>query len=80
MTLEMARRPKEYADKLTADKKKKKEDYLAARDARLKSLGLENCELYYVQKIAEVKKIAGSVEEETVKVAKEMLEQIQGTS
>ena len=67
---------------MTADrkKKKKKEDYLAARDARLKSLGLENCDKYYVHKIAEVKKIVGSVEEETVKEAKEMLEQIQGTS
>jgi len=80
MTPEMARRAKEYADKLTADKKKKKEEYLAARDARLKSLSLEDCDEYYVQKIAEVKKIAGSVEEETVKEAKEMLEQIQGTS
>jgi len=81
MTPEIAKRAKEYADKLTADKKKKKkEEYLAARDARLKSLGLEDCDEYYVQKIAEVKKIAGSVEEETVKEAKEMLEQIQGTS
>jgi len=80
MTPEMARRAKEYADKLTADKKKKKEDYLAARDARLKSLGLENYDEYFVQKIAEVKQIAGTVEKETVKEAKEMLEQIQGTS
>jgi len=81
MTPEMARRAKKYADKLTADKKKKKkEEYLVARDARLKSLGLEDCDEYIVQKIAEVKKIVGSVEEETVKEAKEMMEQIQGTS
>jgi len=79
MTPEMTRRAKEYVDKLTADKKKKV-DYLAARDARLKSLGLENCDEYFVQKIDEVKQIVGSVEKETVKDAKEMLEQIQETS
>jgi len=61
---------------LTAEKKKKKVDYLAERDARLKSLGLENCDEYFVQKIAEVKQIAGSVEQQIVKEAKEMLEQI----
>ena len=56
MTPEMARRAKEYVDTLTADKKKKKKvDYLAARDARLKSLGLKNCDEYFVQKIVEVK-------------------------
>jgi len=80
MTPEMARRAKEYANKLTADKKKKKEKYLAARDARLKSLGLEDCDEYYVQKLAEVKQIVGTVEQEAVKEAKEMLEPIQGTS
>jgi len=53
---------------------------MAARDARLKSLGLEDCDEYYVQMLAEVKKIAETDEQETVKEAKEMLEQIQGTS
>ena len=48
LTPEMTRRAKEYADTLTADKKKKKVDYLAARDARLKSLGLENYDEYFV--------------------------------
>ena len=66
--------------KMMEEQKKKKEDYLAARDARLKSLGLEDCDEYYVQKLAEVKQIAGTVEKETIKEAKEMLEQIQGTS
>ena len=80
MTPEIAKRAKEYADKLTADKKKKKEDNLDARDARLKPLGLENCDEYFVQKLAEVKQIAGTVEQEIVKEAKEMLEQIQETS
>jgi len=49
-------------------------EYLAARDARLKSIGLEGCDEFYVQKLAEVKKIAEIVEKETVKEAKEMLE------
>ena len=80
MTPEMSKRVDEYAKKMMEEQKKKKEDYLAARDARLKSFGLEDCDEYFVQKIAEVKKIAGSVEEETVKEAKEMLKQIQGTS
>jgi len=76
MTPEMTKHANEKIKKTLADKKKKKEDYLAARDARLKSLGLENCDEYYVQKIAEVKQIAGIVEKETVKEAKVMLEQI----
>ena len=81
MTPEMTKHADEKIKKMLADKKKKKkEDYLAARDARLKSLGLENCDEYFVQKIAEVKQIVGTVEKETVKEAKEMLEQIQGTS
>ena len=85
MTPEMSKRVDEHAKKLLEEqkkkkKKKKKKEYLTAREERLKSLGLDSCDEYYVQKIAEVKKIAGSVEEEIVKEAKEMLEQIQGTS
>jgi len=41
---------------------------------------LENCDEYFVQKIAEVKQIAGLVEQEAVKEAKEILEQIPETS
>jgi len=80
MTPEMARRVKEYADKLTADKKKNVDQYIVERDERLKAIGQENCAAYYEQKLVEVKKIDGTVEQETVKEAKEMLEQIQRTS
>jgi len=80
MTPEMARSAKEYADKLTADKKKKANKYIVERDERLKAIGQENCASYYEQKLAEVKEIAGKVEQEAVKEAKEMLEHIQGTS
>jgi len=41
---------------------------------------MDSCDEFYVQKMAEVKKIVEIVEQETVKEAKEMLEQIQGTS
>ena len=80
MTPEMTKRADEHAKKLLEEQKKKKEEYLAARDARLKSLGLDSSDEFYVQKLAEVKEIADTVEQETVKEAKEMLEQIQGTS
>ena len=41
---------------------------------------MDSCDEFYVQKMAEVKKIVEIVEQETMKEAKEMLEQIQGTS
>jgi len=80
MTPEMIKHADEKAKKMIADKRQQKIDYLATRDAKLKSLGLENCDEYLVQKIAEVKQIAGSVEQETVEKAKEILEQIPETS
>jgi len=76
MTPAMTRMSQQYADKMIADKKQQKADYLAARDAKLKSLGLENCDEYFVQKIAEVKQIAGSVEQQADEEAEKMLELI----
>jgi len=76
MTPAMARMAKQYADTMIAEKKQKKADYLATRDAKLQSLGLENCDEYFVQKIAEVRQIAGSVEQQAVEEAQEMLELI----
>jgi len=61
MTPAMARMAKEYVDTMIVEKKQKKADYLASRDAKLQSLGLENYDEYFVQKIAEVRQIAGSV-------------------
>jgi len=76
MTPTMARMTKEYADTMILEKKQKKADYLAFRDAKLQSLGLENCDEYFVQKIAEVRQIARSVEQQVVEEAQEMLEKI----
>jgi len=63
MTPEMVKHADEKAKKMIADKKQQKIDYLAARDARLKSLGLDNCDEYFMQKIAEVRQITGLVEQ-----------------
>jgi len=76
MTLAMTMMAKEYADTKIAEKKQKKADYLAAREEKLQSLGLEDYDEYFVQKIAEVRQIAGSVEQKAVAEAQEMLEQI----
>jgi len=76
MTPAMAKMAQEYADKMIVDKKQRKADYLAARDAKLKSLGLENCDEYFVQKIAEVKQIAGSDDQHADEEAEKLLEQI----
>jgi len=48
MTPEMIKHADEKAKKMIADKRQQKIDYMAARDAKLKSLGLENCDEYYV--------------------------------
>jgi len=80
MTPEIAKRVDEHAKKLTEEKKKKKEQYIMQREEKLKSLGLENCDDFYVQKLAEVKTMAGEVQQEAVKEVQEMLEKIQETS
>jgi len=80
VTPEMAKRAKEHADKLTAEKKKKVAQYIAERDETLKALGQGDCAKYYVEKLTEVKAIADEVEQEAVKEAQEILKKTQGTS
>jgi len=80
MTPEMSKRVDEHTKKLLEEQKKKKEEYLAAREERLKSIGLDNCDEFYVQKLAEVREMADTFQLEAVKDAKEMLEQIQEIS
>jgi len=76
MTPAMTKMAQQYADRMIADKKQQKADYLVARDARLKELGLDNCDEYYVQKLDEVRKIAGLMEQQAVEEAGEMMELI----
>jgi len=80
MTPEITKHADEQIRKMLAEKKKEKEDLKAARDARLKFIGMDSCDEFYMQKLAEVKQIAETVEQHIVKEAKEMLEQIQETS
>jgi len=49
------------------------------RDEKLKAIGQEDCDKYYVDKIAEVKAIADEVEQVAMKEAQEILKKIQGT-
>jgi len=79
VTPAMAKRAKDHADNLIAEKQKKKSQYLLERDEKLKAIGQENCAAYYVEKIAEVKRIAGEVEQDAVKEAQKILEKYQGT-
>jgi len=76
MTPSMTKMAQEYADRMIADKKQQKVDYLVARDARLKELGLDNCDEHYVQKLDEVRQIAGLMEQQAVEEAREMMELI----
>jgi len=76
MTPAIAKMAQEYADKMIADKKQQKLDYFAARDAKLKELGLDKCDEYFVQKIVKVRQIAGTVEQQAVEEAEEMMELI----
>jgi len=79
VTPAIASRAKEHADKLIAEKKKKSAQYLLERDERLKAIGQENCDEYYVEKIDEVKKIVGGAAQDVVKEAQKVLEKNQGT-
>ena len=49
------------------------------RDEKLKAIGQENCAEYYVEKIAEVKRIASGAAQDVVKEAQKVLEKNQGT-
>jgi len=80
VTPEMAKRCQEYSDNLMAEKKRKDAQYKLERDEKLKAMGLENCDQFFVEKIVEVQEIVSKVEEEAVKGAKEVLKKAQETS
>jgi len=76
MTPEMAREAQKQIDEMMAVRKKEKVALKAARDAKLQSIGIYGCDEFYMEKLAEVKQIADSVEQFAVKEAEEMLEKI----
>jgi phosphohistidine swiveling domain-containing protein len=77
MTPALERMAQEHADKLLAEKKEKQAQYIQERDEKLKVLGLDKCDEYYVEKIAAVKAIAGEAEDIVEKEAEIGLEEIQ---
>jgi len=79
LTPEMAKRSKEYSYEPMAEKKRKAAQYKLERDEQLKAMGQENCDQFFVEKLAEVQEIASKVDEEAVKGAKEILKKAQGT-
>jgi len=76
MTPEMAREAQKQIDGMMAVRKKEKAALKAARNAKLQSIGIDGCDEFYLEKLAEVKQIVDSVEQFAVKEAEEMLEKI----
>ena len=61
---------------MLAERRKNEEAIKAARDEKLQSIGIDSSDEYFMEKLAEVKQIADSVEQFSVKEVTEMLEQI----
>jgi len=76
LTPEMAKQANEQARKMLEERKKEKAELKAARDAKLQSIGIDGCDEFYMEKLAEVKQIADTVEQLAVKEAKDMLDKI----
>ena len=71
MTPEKAKLAQKQADRMLADRKKEKAALKAARDAKLQTIGIDGSDEFYMEKLAEVKQIAESVEEFAVTEAGE---------
>jgi len=76
MTPEDAREAQKQLERMLAERKKEKAALKAARDEKLQSIGIDASDDYFIEKLAEVRRIAGSVEKQVVKEAAEMLEKI----
>jgi len=76
MMPEKAKEAQKQIEEMMAARKKEKEALKAARDEKLQSIGLDGSDEYFLEKLAEVKKIANSVEKFALKEAAEMLEKI----
>jgi len=76
MTPEDAREAQKQLERMLAERRKEKAAIKAARDEKLQSIGIDASDDYFMEKLAEVRRIAGSVEKQVVKEAAEMLEKI----
>jgi len=76
MTPEDAREAQKQIERMLAERSKEQEAIKAARDEKLQSIGIDASDDYFLEKLAEVKQIADSVEKQAVKEVQEMLELI----
>jgi len=76
MTPEDAKEAQKQLERMLAERKKEEAALKAARDEKLKSIGIDASDDYFMEKLAEVRRIVGSVEKQVVKEAAEMLEKI----
>ena len=76
MTPEEAKKAQKQIEEMLAERRKEEAPIKAARDEKLQSLGIDASDEYFMEKLAEVKQIADSVEQFAIKEVTEMLEQI----
>jgi len=76
MTPAKAKEAHKQIEEMLAERRKEKTAIKAARDEKLQSIGIDASDEYFLEKLAEVKQIADSVEQFALKEAAEMLEKI----
>ena len=76
MTPEDAREAQKQIEKMLAERKIEQAAIEAARDEKLQSIGIDASDDYFLEKLAEVRQLAGSVQKQVVEEAAELLEQI----
>jgi len=76
MTPEDAREAQKQIERMLAERKKEQAAIKAARDEKLQSIDIDASDDYFLERLAEVRQIADSVEKQAVKEAAEMLEKI----
>jgi len=76
MTPEDAREAQKQIEKLLAERKIEQAAIKATRDEKLQSIGIDASDDYFMEKLAEVRKLADSVQKQVVEEAAEVLEQI----
>jgi len=76
MTPAKAREAQKQIEEMLAERRKEKAAIKAVRDEKLQSIGIDASDEYFLEKLAEVKQIADSIEQFALKEAAEMLEKI----
>ena len=76
MTPKDAREAQKQIEKLLAERKIEQEAIKAARDEKLQSIGIDASDDYFMEKLAEVRQLADSVQKQVVEEVTELLEKI----